>query len=49
MKLAIQQVRKIDSKILTRLYDELIENDYKIKTGQMDKEYLFQLFLLQAA
>lgn len=49
VKLAIQQVRKIDSKILTRLYDELIENDYKIKTGQMDKEYLFQLFLLQAA
>jgi len=49
VKLAIQQVRKMDSKILTRLYDELIENDYKIKTGQMDKEYLFQLFLLQAA
>ncbi|MDN6639993.1 MAG: DNA polymerase III subunit delta [Tetragenococcus sp.] len=49
VKLAIQQVRKMDIKTLTQLYDELIENDYKIKTGQMDKELLFQLFLLKAA
>ncbi|MGO2853555.1 MAG: DNA polymerase III subunit delta, partial [Tetragenococcus koreensis] len=49
VKLAIQQVRKINIKTLTQLYDELIENDYKIKTGQMDKEFLFQLFLLKTA
>ncbi|MDN6344236.1 MAG: DNA polymerase III subunit delta [Tetragenococcus koreensis] len=49
VKLAIQQVRKINIKTLTKLYDELIENDYKIKTGQMDKEFLFQLFLLKTA
>lgn len=49
VKLAIQQARKMEIQTLTHLYDELIENDYKIKTGQMDKEFLFQLFLLQAA
>ncbi|GAA3019069.1 DNA polymerase III subunit delta [Tetragenococcus solitarius] len=49
VKLAIQQVRKMDIPTLTQLYDQLIENDYKIKTGQMNKEFLFQLFLLQAA
>lgn len=47
VKLAVQQVRKMDIQTLTRLYDELIENDYKIKSGQRDKEFLFQLFLLQ--
>ncbi|EBA5301861.1 DNA polymerase III subunit delta, partial [Salmonella enterica] len=32
---------------LERLYDELVENDYRMKTGQMDKELLFQLFILK--
>lgn len=32
---------------LMNLYDELVENDYRMKTGQMDKELLFQLFILK--
>lgn len=47
VKLAMQQTRKLDSNYLMKLYDELIENDYLVKTGQMDKEFLFQLFVLK--
>lgn len=47
VKLAIQQTRKLDQKLLAHLYDELIENDYLIKSGRMDKEFLFQLFILK--
>ncbi len=36
-------------KQLAALYSELIENDYLVKSGQMDKEYLFQLFVLNMA
>ncbi|MGM0139262.1 DNA polymerase III, delta subunit [Enterococcus sp. DIV0755b] len=49
VKLAMQQVRKYDEKQLMDLYDELVENDYLVKTGQMDKEFLFQLFVLKSA
>lgn len=49
VKLAMQEVRKINMETLVSLYDELIENDYRIKTGQMDKEFLFELFLLKRA
>ena len=47
IKLAMQQARKFEVGQLVKLYDELIENDYKIKTGQMDKELIFQLFVLK--
>jgi DNA polymerase-3 subunit delta len=36
-------------KDLAHLYDELIENDYLIKSGRMEKEFLFQLFVLKTA
>ncbi len=49
VKLAMQQVRKFDQKALAHLYDELIENDYLIKSGKIDKEFLFQLFVLKTA
>ena len=29
------------------MYDELVENDYEVKTGQADKEMNFQLFILK--
>ena len=47
VKLALQQVRRFELSRLERLYDELVENDYRMKTGQMDKELLFQLFILK--
>ncbi|XUB36595.1 DNA polymerase III, delta subunit [Enterococcus sp. DIV0876] len=47
VKLAMQQARGLSQETLARLYDELIENDYKVKSGQMDKEFLFQLFVLR--
>ena len=47
VKLAMQQVRTFDLQRLEVIYDELVENDYRMKTGQMDKELLFQLFILK--
>lgn len=49
VKLAMQQSRKFPFQKLVSLYDELVENDYLVKSGQMDKELLFQLFVLKAA
>lgn len=49
VKLAMKQARKFEIKTLAQLYDELIENDFKIKTGQMDKELIFQLFVLKTS
>ncbi len=48
VKLAMQQVKKFREELLIYLFDQLVENDYQIKTGQMDKELLFQLFVLKA-
>lgn len=49
VKLAMQQAKKYAEKQLMVLFDELVENDYLVKTGQMDKEFLFQLFVLKTA
>ena len=47
VKLAMQQAREFNEKQLAALYHELIENDYLVKSGQIDKEFLFQLFVLK--
>lgn len=47
IKLAMQQVRNYDLKDLGLIYDELAENDLKIKTGKMEKDLLFELFILK--
>ncbi|MGX6962528.1 DNA polymerase III subunit delta [Vagococcus xieshaowenii] len=47
VQLAMQQVRAYDLKVLGQLYDTLAENDWLTKTGQMDKELLFELFILR--
>lgn len=47
IKLAQQEARRMSLGFLMNLYDELVENDYRMKTGQMDKELLFQLFILK--
>ncbi|MGC3746393.1 DNA polymerase III subunit delta, partial [Enterococcus faecalis] len=39
--------RRFELSRLESLYDELVENDNRMKTGQMDKELLFQLFFLK--
>lgn len=48
IKLAVQQSRQMDKKKLGIMFNELVELDYKIKTGQMDKELGFELFLLKS-
>lgn len=48
VKLAISQSKKLSFNVLGQMFNELIEIDYKIKTGQMDKELAFELFLLQS-
>lgn len=47
VKLALQQVKRFSLAFLTTLYDELVENDYQVKVGQLDKELSFQLFILK--
>lgn len=49
VKLAMQQVRRFSLPALATIYDELVENDYLIKTGRADKNLLFQLFVLKIA
>lgn len=48
VKLAMQQIRRFKIEHLGYLFDQLVENEYRMKTGQMDKELLFELFILQA-
>ncbi|MBE9389682.1 DNA polymerase III subunit delta [Vagococcus salmoninarum] len=47
VKLAMQQVRNFDLKQLKTTFLELVDNDYRIKTGQLDKELIFELFILK--
>lgn len=47
IKLAIQQVKSFELSELKSVFHDLVENDYRIKTGQMEKELLFELFILQ--
>ncbi|MHC5227623.1 DNA polymerase III subunit delta [Enterococcus sp. LJL99] len=47
VKLALQKIRNFELKRLEEIYDELVENDYKMKTGKMEKELLFELFILK--
>lgn len=47
VKLALQQVKQFPLPFLTGLYDDLVENDYQVKLGQLDKELSFQLFILK--
>ena len=44
VKLAMQEVKKFDEHLLVQLFDQLVEMDYQIKTGQIEKELSFQLF-----
>ena len=47
VQLAMQQVKSYNLKLLGQLYDSLAQNDWLTKTGQMDKELLFELFILK--
>lgn len=47
VKLAMQQARSFETHSLKATFSELVDNDYRIKTGQMDKELIFELFILK--
>lgn len=47
VKLAAGQARAFTDEQLTRIMDELAEADYKMKSGQMNKELLIELFLFK--
>lgn len=49
MKLAVQQMRKIEEYALVEAYNGLIDAEYRLKTGKGDKEMQFELFVLQYA
>ncbi|MGX7418550.1 DNA polymerase III subunit delta [Carnobacterium gallinarum] len=47
VKLAIQQARKFSEQTLITAFDGLVEAEYRLKTGQGNKEMQFELFVLQ--
>ncbi|MDF0480504.1 DNA polymerase III subunit delta [Vagococcus sp. PNs007] len=47
IKKGIQQVKAFDLEELKSILGELVENDYKMKTGQLSKELVFELFILK--
>jgi DNA polymerase-3 subunit delta len=49
VKLAFKQTQKFPLSLLINIFDELVESDYKMKIGAMEKELLFQLSLLKIA
>lgn len=49
VKLAIQQARKFSEKVLVSAFEGLVDAEYRLKTGQGDKEMQFELFILQFA
>lgn len=49
VKLAHRQTRKLNMPQLQVMYDDLVNLDYQIKSGQGDKELLFDLFIAKFA
>lgn len=47
IKLGMQQSKRFELSRLEKIFDELVENDFIVKTGKMDKELLFELFILK--
>lgn len=47
VKLAVNQSKNLTLSALGEMFNELIDMDYQIKTGQMDKELIFEMFLLK--
>ncbi|MGX6969765.1 DNA polymerase III subunit delta [Vagococcus bubulae] len=47
IKLSLQEAKKFDLKTLGAIFDYLVENDYKMKSGYMDANLLFELFLMK--
>lgn len=47
VKLALEESQKFSVFLLKELFDEMVEIDYDMKTGKMEKELLFQLFLIK--
>lgn len=48
IKLSLQEAKRFDIQTLGMIFDYLVENDYKMKTGYMDANLLFELFLMKS-
>ncbi|MDH6364026.1 DNA polymerase-3 subunit delta [Enterococcus sp. PF1-24] len=46
-KVAMQQARGMTAEKIAQIYDQLVENDYLTKSGQGDKNLMFQLFVMK--
>jgi len=47
VKLAMQKEQKFSQKLLSSAYHQLIDSDFKIKSGQVDPEIQFELFVMK--
>ncbi|MDR2833754.1 MAG: DNA polymerase III subunit delta [Streptococcaceae bacterium] len=46
VKLAMQQAKSFSTNLLVYIYDQLVEMDYKMKTGQMEQKLVFELTII---
>lgn len=49
VKMSLQQSRNLSIQTLTSMFHEIVELDYQVKSGQGDKELLFDLFIAKYA
>jgi DNA polymerase-3 subunit delta len=49
VKLSHRQARSLKLQQLTQMYQDLVNLDYQVKSGQGDKELLFDLFIAKFA
>lgn len=49
VKLALQNIRRYEQKVLSEALDYLIDADYHMKTGQIDQELQVELFIMRFA
>lgn len=49
VKLALQNIRRYDQKLLSEALNYLIDADFKMKTGQIDQELQVELFIMRFA
>lgn len=49
VKMSLQQSRRLQLPTLYKMFDEIVDLDYLVKSGQGDKELLFDLFIAKFA
>ncbi|WP_300562451.1 DNA polymerase III subunit delta [Companilactobacillus sp.] len=49
VKMSLQQSRRLKTQTLSQMFQQIVDLDYQVKSGQGDKELLFDLFIAKFA